>query len=64
VPSPRRPPLVGRLGRLPARAPALGWAKIPLAQLAGNPFSFSFSILFSYFHVFMHISIFYAPKIV
>jgi hypothetical protein len=51
----------------PARppAPALSWAKNPPAQLAGNSFSFFlFPFPFSYFHVFMHILIFYAPKIV
>jgi hypothetical protein len=50
--------------RAHARAPRSARPKSPLAQLAGNHFSFPFSISFSYFHVFMHILIFYAPKIV
>jgi hypothetical protein len=53
---------MGRLGRLPARAPTLGWAENPPppppAQLAGNPFSFSFFhffFLFSYIYAYIDI---------
>jgi hypothetical protein len=52
---PARPPLVGRLGHLPARArPRSAGPKFPPTQLAGNPFSFSF------FHFFFLFSCIYA----
>jgi hypothetical protein len=47
-----------------ARAPELAGPKSPPAQLAGNSFSFSFfPFLFPIF-IYIHILIFYAPKIV
>jgi hypothetical protein len=49
APSPRHSLLAGLVGRLPARAPTLGWAEIPLAQLAKKSLSFSFPFFFSYY---------------
>jgi hypothetical protein len=64
APSPHRLPFRGPPAARPrARAPT--GPKSPPAQLAGKSLLFFlFSISFSYFHIFMHILIFYAPKIV
>jgi hypothetical protein len=54
-----------KLGRLPARAPVPQLGQNPPGPVRREiPFLFSFSISFSYFHIFMHILIFYAPKTV
>jgi hypothetical protein len=47
-----------------ARARARLGQKHPPAQLARNPFSFSFPISFPHFHIYIYMLIFYAPKIV
>jgi hypothetical protein len=73
-PAPRRrpplsPPLVGRVGHLHAwlhaRSRLAGPTPPPPAQLARNPFFFSFPIFFSPFsYIYIYMLIFYAPKIV
>jgi hypothetical protein len=50
---------MGRLGRLPARAPTLGWAEIPLAQLAEKTlFFFLFHFFFLFFFIYAYVDIF------
>jgi hypothetical protein len=51
--------------RLRGRAHTFGWAEFPSGPAdQENPFPFLFPIFFSYFHIYVYILIFYAPKIV